>query len=183
MCLIFIYFSNYVWRSLFSMCLSFWRVVTVFRKLISRNFKSNILKSIFLYTDESKSLSTLWPNKYISPEHLTKNLLIVEELKVFPAKSSTKHLQTSFVTLSRHYEVEFYYRLLNKKTNVKDITIWMLYRLCFQYTTKTNRSKNWSEHERKIINPYFLALQYRPKGRRNTGRPRKRWRDQLHLED
>ena len=27
------------------------------------------------------------------------------------------------------------------------------------------------------------ALQYRPKGRRNTGRPRKRWRDQLHLED
>ena len=27
------------------------------------------------------------------------------------------------------------------------------------------------------------TLQYRPKGRRNTGRPRKRWRDQLHLED
>ena len=27
------------------------------------------------------------------------------------------------------------------------------------------------------------ALQYRSKGRRNTGRPRKRWRDQLRLED
>ena len=27
------------------------------------------------------------------------------------------------------------------------------------------------------------ALQYKPKGRRNKGRPRKRWRDQLHLED
>jgi hypothetical protein len=27
------------------------------------------------------------------------------------------------------------------------------------------------------------TLQYRPKGRRNIGRPRKRWRDQLHLED
>jgi len=27
------------------------------------------------------------------------------------------------------------------------------------------------------------ALQYQPKGRRNKGRPRKRWRDQLHLED
>jgi hypothetical protein len=26
------------------------------------------------------------------------------------------------------------------------------------------------------------ALQYKPKGRRNVGRPRKRWRDQLHLE-
>ena len=27
------------------------------------------------------------------------------------------------------------------------------------------------------------AVQYKPKGRRNIGRPRKRWRDQLHLED
>jgi len=27
------------------------------------------------------------------------------------------------------------------------------------------------------------ALKYHPKGRRNIGRPRKKWRDQLHLED
>jgi len=27
------------------------------------------------------------------------------------------------------------------------------------------------------------ALQYKRKGRRNIGQPRKRWRDQLHLED
>jgi hypothetical protein len=27
------------------------------------------------------------------------------------------------------------------------------------------------------------ALQYQTNGRRNIGRPRKRWRDQLHLED
>ena len=27
------------------------------------------------------------------------------------------------------------------------------------------------------------VLQCKPKGRRNVGRPRKRWRDQLHLED
>ena len=27
------------------------------------------------------------------------------------------------------------------------------------------------------------ALQYRPKGRRNIGRPKKRWRDQLYFED
>jgi len=27
------------------------------------------------------------------------------------------------------------------------------------------------------------TLKYKPKGRRNIGRPRKRWRDQLHLED
>jgi len=28
-----------------------------------------------------------------------------------------------------------------------------------------------------------LKLKYKPKGRKNIGRPRKRWRDQLHLED
>jgi len=27
------------------------------------------------------------------------------------------------------------------------------------------------------------ALQYNPKGQRNIGRPRKRWRDQFHFED
>jgi len=27
------------------------------------------------------------------------------------------------------------------------------------------------------------ALQYKPNGQRNIGRPRKRWRDQLYLED
>ena len=27
------------------------------------------------------------------------------------------------------------------------------------------------------------ALQYKAKGRRNIGRAKKRWRDQLHLED
>jgi len=27
------------------------------------------------------------------------------------------------------------------------------------------------------------AIQYKPKGRRNIGRPRKRWRDQLRLGD
>ena len=27
------------------------------------------------------------------------------------------------------------------------------------------------------------ALQYKPKGRKNIGRPRKRWKDQLRLED
>ena len=26
------------------------------------------------------------------------------------------------------------------------------------------------------------ALKYRPKGKRSTGRPRKRWKDQLHLQ-
>jgi len=27
------------------------------------------------------------------------------------------------------------------------------------------------------------ALKYRPEGRRNVGRPKKRWKDELHFED
>jgi len=27
------------------------------------------------------------------------------------------------------------------------------------------------------------ALKYRPEGRRNIGRPQKRWRDQIHFEN
>ena len=45
--------------------------------------------------------------------------------------------------------------------------------------------KKWLQHVQRM-DTYRLpkqALQYEPKGRRNVGRPRKRWRDQLHLED
>ena len=62
------------------------------------------------------------------------------------------------------------------------------------------QAKNWSTEHIKEIKQYQekwlqhvqrmdtnrlpkQALQYKPKGRRNIGRPRKRWRDQLHLED
>ena len=45
--------------------------------------------------------------------------------------------------------------------------------------------KKWLQHVQRTDTNRLpkQALQYRPKGRRNTGRPRKRWRDQLHLED
>ena len=45
--------------------------------------------------------------------------------------------------------------------------------------------KKWLQHvQRMNINRLpKQALQYKLKGRRNVGRPRKRWRDQLHLED
>ena len=45
--------------------------------------------------------------------------------------------------------------------------------------------KKWLQHVQRGDTNRLpkQALQYRPKGRRNTGRPRKRWRDQLHLED
>jgi hypothetical protein len=47
--------------------------------------------------------------------------------------------------------------------------------------------KKWLQHVQRMDiranRTAKQALQYRPKGRRNIGRRRKRWRDQLHLED
>ena len=45
--------------------------------------------------------------------------------------------------------------------------------------------KKWLQHVQRMDTNRIpkQALQYKPKGRRNIGRPRKRWRDQLHLED
>ena len=45
--------------------------------------------------------------------------------------------------------------------------------------------KKWLQYVQKMeINRIpKQALQYRPKGRRDIGRPKKRWRDQLHFED
>jgi len=45
--------------------------------------------------------------------------------------------------------------------------------------------KKWLQHIQRMDTNRLpkQALQYKPKGRRNIGRPRKRWRDQLHLQD
>jgi len=45
--------------------------------------------------------------------------------------------------------------------------------------------EKWLQHVQRMDTNRLpkQALQYKPKGRRNTGRPRKRWRDQLHLDD
>ena len=45
--------------------------------------------------------------------------------------------------------------------------------------------KKWLQHVQRMDTNRIpkQALQYKTKGRRNIGRPRKRWRDQLHLED
>ena len=44
--------------------------------------------------------------------------------------------------------------------------------------------KKWLQHLQRMDTNRLpkLALQYKPKGRRNVGRPKKRLRDQLHLE-
>ena len=45
--------------------------------------------------------------------------------------------------------------------------------------------EKWLQHIQRMDTDRIpkQALQYKPKGRRNIGRPRNRWRDQLHLED
>ena len=45
--------------------------------------------------------------------------------------------------------------------------------------------KKWLQHVQRMDTNIIpkQALQYRPKGRRNIGRPKKRWRDQLLFED
>jgi len=45
--------------------------------------------------------------------------------------------------------------------------------------------KKWLQHVQRMDTNRLpkQALQYKPKVRRNIGRPRKRWKDQLHLED
>ena len=44
--------------------------------------------------------------------------------------------------------------------------------------------EKWLQHVQRMDTNRLpkQTLQYKPKGRRNIGRPRKRWRDQLHLE-
>jgi len=44
----------------------------------------------------------------------------------------------------------------------------------------------WLQHVQQRMDTDRLpkqTLQYQPEGRRNIGQPRKRWRDQLHLEE
>ena len=45
--------------------------------------------------------------------------------------------------------------------------------------------EKWLQHVQRMDTDRLTkqALQYKPKGRRNIGRPRKRWKDQLHPED
>jgi hypothetical protein len=45
--------------------------------------------------------------------------------------------------------------------------------------------KKWLQHVQRMDTNRIpkQALQYKPKGRRNIERPRKRWRDQLRHED
>jgi ATP-dependent Lon protease len=45
--------------------------------------------------------------------------------------------------------------------------------------------KKWLQHVQRMDTNRMprQALRYRPEGRRNVGRPKKRWRDQIHFEN
>ena len=43
--------------------------------------------------------------------------------------------------------------------------------------------EKWLQHVQRVDTNRLPKQALQPKGRRNVGRPRKRWRDQLHLED
>jgi len=45
--------------------------------------------------------------------------------------------------------------------------------------------EKWLQHVQRMDTNRIAkqALQYKPKGRRNIGQQRKRWRDQFHFED
>jgi hypothetical protein len=45
--------------------------------------------------------------------------------------------------------------------------------------------QKWLQHVQRMDTDRLpkQALRYRPEGRRDLGRPRKRWTDQIHLED
>ena len=64
--------------------------------------------------------------------------------------------------------------VLDKKTGAQDIV-----------TEIKQYQKKWLQLVQRMDTNRLpkQALQYKPKGRRNIGRPRKKWRDQLHLED
>jgi hypothetical protein len=65
-------------------------------------------------------------------------------------------------------------QVLGKKTGAQNIV-----KEIEQYQQK------WLQHVQTIDKNRLprQALHYRPNGQRNVGRPRKRWADQLHLED
>jgi len=56
-----------------------------------------------------------------------------------------------------------------------------------QYIVKEMKQcqKKWLQHLQRMDRNRISkqALKYRSKGRRNIGRPKKRWRDQLHFDD
>jgi hypothetical protein len=62
--------------------------------------------------------------------------------------------------------------------------ISVFWKCCIAKEIKQYQEK-WLQHVQRMDTNRIPkhAVQYQPKGRRNIGRPRKRWTDKLHVED
>ena len=86
------------------------------------------------------------------------------------------HTETSewskITKITKITKIQFYFSNFSYFSNFRPLTCFSVMILItkIQFYKYTNRLPK-------------QALKYKPNGRRNIGRPRKRWRDQLHLED
>jgi len=95
-----------------------------------------------------------------------------EEKRGTKFRSSTDE---SFETLTRNNEIGLKKdQCISEKTGAENIV-----KEIKQY------QKKWLQHVQRMDRNRLpiQALRYRPEGRRNIGRPKKRWRNQLHFED
>ena len=106
--------------------------------------------------------------------------------KATKARNHQQYRHTQFV-LQQEYET------VSRPEGKISSNLYMLIRQCIwekrgaQNIVKELKQyqEKWLQHVKRMDTNRIpkQALQYKPKGRRNIGRPRKRWRDQLHLED
>jgi len=87
-------------------------------------------------------------------------------------KGKTEKSQISKVRLFSYKKTT--YQCIREKTGAQNIV-----KEIKQY------QKKWLQHVQRMDRNRLprQALKYRPEGRRNIERPKKRWRDQLHFED
>ena len=86
---------------------------------------------------------------------------------------STNIIRT-FYRKQRNFFTKYNIDILGGKTEAQNIV-----KEIKQYQEK------WLQHIQRMDTNRIpkQTLQYKPKGRRNIGRPRKRWRDQFHFEN
>ena len=79
---------------------------------------------------------------------------------------------------------------ISRKDRIRNVTICpsserVVATFCGTVKEIKQYQKKWLEHVQRTDRSRLprQALKYRPEGRRNVGRPKKRWRDQVHFED
>ena len=127
--------------------------------------------------------------------HFGKQMNKATKLRIhnITAKATLKHGSEAWVLKKREEQcleaaqMKFLKHLLGITKLDKEKNQCIIEKNVAQNTVKEIKQyqKKWLQHVQRMDTNRIpkQALQYRPKGRRNIGRPRKKWRDQLHLED